>query len=399
MTCVASGELELTLLMPCLDEAETLEVCIGKALSAIARLGLAAEVLVADNGSSDGSTEIARRCGARVVDVEERGYGAALIGGIEAARGRYVIMGDADDSYDWSKIDPLLEGLRQGHDLVMGCRLPWGGGTIVPGAMPWLHRWLGNPVLSFLGRLLFKSPITDFHCGMRGFSRDAMVRLDLQSTGMEFASEMVLAASLARLSISEVPITLHPDGRTRPPHLRTFRDGWRHLRFMLLYSPRWLFLIPGLIILACGVFGMALLLPAPMVIGRVAFDVNTMLVCSLACLVGEQCIIFGVSARILATRRGLLPPDQLLGVIFQRVRLEVGLIIGLILLVLGGTLLLGGVAYWASYDFAELSYPVGLRIVIPAVTLLALGVQTVFAAFFLSMLGLEKKQPTRPAQP
>jgi glycosyltransferase involved in cell wall biosynthesis len=387
----ADADVELTLLMPCLDEAETLESCLLKAREGLREHGVAGEILVADNGSRDGSQQIALAHGARVVPVAERGYGAALLGGIGAARGRYVIMADADDSYDWSRIGPFLERLRAGAELVMGCRLPRGGGRIAPGAMPWSHRWLGNPVLSWLGRRLFGTRVTDFHCGMRGFVRSAVERLALRTTGMELATEMIAKAALHGLRIEEVPITLHRDGRSRPPHLRTWRDGWRHLRFMLLYSPSWLFLAPGLGMLLAGALGFAAILPGPRHVAGLTLDVNTLLACSLGILVGFQCLSFALFARVFAMTEGLLPPDPVLTRLFERIGLETGLAAGLLLILGGGALMAGALAYWARQDFGDLSYPIGLRLVIPAVTLLALGIQVVFSSFFLSLLGLRRR--------
>ncbi len=392
MSTVACEELELTLLMPCLNEAETLESCICKAKRALDALQIPGEVLIADNGSTDGSIEIAQSCGARIVHVVEKGYGSALRAGIAHARGRYIVMGDADDSYDWSQMGPFYERLAAGEELVMGCRLPMGGGTIRPGAMPFLHRWLGNPVLSFIGRLFFKCAVTDFHCGLRGFSAQAIRRLNLQAHGMEFASEMIAKAGLSRLRISEVPITLHPAGRTRPPHLRTWRDGWRHLRFMLMFCPKWLFFIPGLVMVLFGLLNFICVLPGPLMIGAVGFDVNTLLIGSFVGLVGFQCMSFGFFARIYGLAEGVAPRDPLLDRILSFFTLERGLIAGVILLLTGGGLLFRALLYWGAHDFGALSYPVGLRMVIPAVTLAALGVQTLFLSFFLNILGVKNRQ-------
>jgi len=376
--------------MPCLNEAETLETCIRKAQGALARLGIDGEVLIADNGSTDGSIEIARKLGARVVSIPERGYGSALGGGIAAARGRFVIMGDADDSYDWGGIEPFVARLRDGAQLVMGCRLPAGGGTIKPHAMPFSHRWLGNPVLSTLGRLLFGCPVTDFHCGMRGFDAAAIATLNLRTTGMEFASEMVIRATLGRLRIAQVPITLYPDGRSRPPHLRTWRDGWRHLRFMLLYSPNWLFWVPGHLLLWLGLIGFALVLPGPFHVGRIALDANTLLVSAICCIIGLQWIAFALAARLFASEEGLLPEDVFVKRLYGLFTLERGIILGL-LFGLGGLALLGvALLYWARLDFGSIPYPIGLRLVIPAVTLLAFGAQFILSSFFLSLLVLKR---------
>ena len=381
----------LSVLMPCLNEAETLSSCIRKARKAIAALGIDGEVLVADNGSTDGSREIAAAEGARVVDVAERGYGSALRGGIEAARGGWIVMGDADDSYDFSDLAPFVERLRSGADLVMGCRLPRGGGRIVPGAMPWKHRWIGNPVLSFLGRLLFRTGVHDFHCGLRAFSREAIRGIELRTTGMEFASEMVIRASLAGLRVEEVPVTLHRDGRSRPPHLRSWRDGWRHLRFMLLFSPRWLFLVPGLLLALLGL-GLGLRLTAgPLVVGRVHLDTNTLLVCSMAVVVGFQLCFFGIFTRRFAVLERLLPESGLSSS-FERVfSLERGVALGLGVFLGGVALLVVALLAWADVGFGQMSYPDSLRVVIPAVTLITLGVQVVFSSFFLSILSLARR--------
>ena len=292
--------IEISVVMPCLNEAETLLGCIQEAAQAIAAAGVSGEIVVADNGSTDGSQTIAQKAGVRVFDVKEKGYGSALMGGIRVAKGNYVLMGDADGSYDFGELSSFLFRLREGADLVMGCRLPKGGGVIKPGAMPWKHRWIGNPVLSYLGKFFFKAPIDDFHCGLRAFRRDAILGLNLDSTGMEFASEMVVRSVIARLKIEQIPITLRPDGRIRSPHLRSWRDGWRHLRFMLLFSPKWLFLVPGLVLTVVGTLGFFALLVGPISIGHVTFDTNTLLVCSAAILVGFQIVFFAIFTMVFA---------------------------------------------------------------------------------------------------
>jgi Glycosyl transferase family 2 len=386
---------EFSILMPCLDEAETLEDCISKARSAIARLGLPAEIVIADNGSADGSVEIARRCGARVVEISERGYGAALRGGIAASRGRYIIMGDADGSYDFSRIDEFVAKLRQGFDLVMGNRF---SGAILPGAMPWKHRFIGNPVLTGLGRLFFRSPVGDFHCGLRGFSRDAFHRMDLRTTGMEFASEMVVKATLLRMKIAETPITLSPAGRSRPPHLRSFRDGWRHLRFLLLYSPRWLFLIPGIVLLGGGAGTIVWLLPGPRHLGAIELDVHTMLAAGLACIVGFQLLWFGIFTKSFAVTEGLLPAQGLshrLG----RISLEGGLLAGFSMSLLGVAIFAFALASWIRTGLGRLDYEKTMRLLIPSLVLLVLGVQTVFSSFFLGVLRLRRTGPAYPPEP
>lgn len=385
---VSDDACELTILMPCLNEAETLAVCIDKAMGFLARSGTRGEVLIADNGSTDGSPEIARAHGARVVAVPEKGYGAALSGGIAAARGRYVVMGDADDSYDFANLDAFLAELRAGRQLVMGNRFK---GGIAPGAMPPLHRWLGNPVLSFIGRLLFRSPCGDFHCGLRGFDRRAMLDLKLHTTGMEFASEMVVKATLHRLSMAEVPTTLSPDGRSRPPHLRSWRDGWRHLRFLLMFSPRWLFLYPGLALLLLGTAGLLALLAGPLRIGGTTFDVHSMLVSSLAVLVGAQAVTFCVLAREYAVANGLLPADEggTLGI--ERLSLEGWLIGGGVLAAAGLAAIATAVTVWAGRGFGPLEGSAVLRLVIPGVTAAALGVQLVFSGFFRGIVKLRAR--------
>ena len=374
--------------MPCLNEAETLAVCIRKALGCLSENGISGEVIVADNGSTDGSQAIAEAEGARVVPVEAKGYGNALMGAVEAARGRYVIMGDADDSYDFSALEPFIEKLRKGNDLVMGNRFR---GGIAPGAMPALHRYLGNPVLSGLGRLFFRCPVGDFHCGLRGFSREAIWRMKLQTTGMEFASEMVVKATLLGLRIAEVPTTLSPDGRSRPPHLRSWRDGWRHLRFMLLFSPGWLFLYPGLLLMIVGLGVGGWLLPEARQLGGATLDVNTLAYSALAVLLGFQSVLFAVFTRTFVSTQGLGPESRTLNKLYRYVTLETGLIVGGVLIVLG---LIGSVAAtfgWSDVDFGELNPSEVLRQVIPSVLAIALGFQIVLASFFLSVLGLKRR--------
>lgn len=380
-----ADELELTILMPCLNEAETLAVCIGKARDYLARSGVAGEVVIADNGSTDGSQAIAEANGARVVNVEQRGYGAALAGGIAAARGRFVIMGDADDSYDFASLDNFVHELRDGADLVMGNRF---AGGIAPGAMPWHHRYIGNPVLSFLGRLFFKTPIRDFHCGLRGFRRDAIAALNLRTTGMEFASEMVVKATLAGRDIREVPTTLKPDGRSRPPHLRSFRDGWRHLRFLLLFSPRWLFLYPGLALLITGLIVGAVLLRGPVQIGGLSFNVHTLLVASLCVIMGTQSIAFAIIGRRFASRYGFIPRSGAYDTFLESLSLE-RLLLFAMLLLLGGMGAMGwGFWEWAKRDFGPLTSSATLRAVILAMTALVTGFQLMMSAFMSSMINI-----------
>jgi glycosyltransferase involved in cell wall biosynthesis len=379
---------ELSIVMPCLNEVETLATCIRKAQRSIERLGLPAEIVIADNGSTDGSQAVARELGVRVVDVARRGYGSALIGGIEAARGRYVIMGDADDSYDFEAIGPLLERLRDGYDLVMGNRF---AGGIEAGAMVWSHRWVGNPVLTHVSRVFFKTPVGDMHCGLRGFRKDAIDRLRLRATGMEFASEMVIKASLQRLRITEVPVTLRPDGRSRPPHLRTWRDGWRHLRFMLLFSPRWLFLYPGLGMLGAGLAAGALLETGPKQLGPVQLDIHTLLLAGFCCLIGYQLVVFAVFTKVFAMEQGYHPPNPSYRALFRYIKLETGLLAGALMLVIGLVALAAAVISWGTGGFGHLDPRLTMREVIPAATLLALGTQTVFASFFLSILGIDSE--------
>lgn len=387
----ADQTLELSVVMPCLNEADTLATCIEKALRAMRQADICGEVIVADNGSTDGSIEIARNAGARVVPVAAKGYGNALMGGIAAARGRFVIMGDADDSYDFLELARFVEKLREGCDLVQGCRLPSGGGTVMPGAMPFLHRWWGNPMFSIFARWWFGAPIHDVYCGLRGFRREFYQGLDQRCTGMEFATEMIIKSSLYRARIAEVPISLHPDGRkAHAPHLRTFRDGWRTLRFFLMYSPRWLFLIPGMLLILAGIIGYALALPGVSV-GQVTFDAHTLLFASLAILCGYQSILFAVFTKTFAISEKLMPPDPRLDRFFSLVNLEKGVIGGLLSLLVGIVLLLVAVNQWRLADFGRLDYSVTMRWVVPGATLTAVGFQTVLASFFVSILGMRRK--------
>lgn len=379
---------EVSIVMPCLNEAETLAACIEKARESLAANNVVGEIIVADNGSADGSQEIAIQFGARLVEVVEKGYGSALIGGIEAARGKYVIMGDADNSYDFAALAPFIEKLRAGNDLVMGNRFL---GGIRPGAMPPLHRYLGNPVLTKLGRLFFGSPSGDFHCGLRGFSKAAVMKLDLQTTGMEFASEMVVKATLQGMRIAEVPTTLAPDGRSRAPHLRSWRDGWRHLRFLLLYSPRWLFLYPGMALMLLGLAVMVWLTPHPQTIGGVRLDVHTLLYAAAAIIIGFQAMVFAVLTKTFAINEGLLPKDPKLDRFFRYVTLESGVLFGLLLIIAGLSGSIYAYWYWDRLSFGNLDPSQTMRVVIPSVTSLAVGCQTVFSSFFLSILGLRRR--------
>ncbi len=384
--------LELSVVMPCLNEVETLATCVHKAQRAFDKLGLAAEIIVADNGSSDGSQMVARELGVRVVDIPRKGYGSALIGGIDAARGRFVIMGDADDSYDFGAIGLLLDRLREGYDLVMGNRF---AGGIHEGAMVWSHRWVGNPALTFISRMFFRTPVGDMHCGLRGFRKDAYEKLRLRATGMEFASEMVIKASLRRMKITEVPVTLSPDGRSRPPHLRTWRDGWRHLRFMLLFSPRWLFLYPGIALFTAGLLAGAALEIGPVKVGPFGFDIHTLLLAGFCCLIGYQLIVFAVFTKVFAIRMGFHPPNPTYASMFRYVQLETGLVVGALMFLIGVAGTVVAVLSWGAAGFGALDPRLTMREIIPASVLLTLGVQTIFASFFLSILGIDSE--TEPA--
>ena len=380
---MSTENLELTILMPCLNEAETVVACVKKALNFLSTAGITGEVLIADNGSTDGSQALAISAGAIVVPIPMRGYGAALLGGIVAAKGRFVIMGDADDSYDFSRLEAFMEKLRAGDELVMGDRF---AGGIRPGAMPPLHRYLGNPVLSFIGRLLFRSPIRDFHCGLRGFSRETILRLHLESPGMEFASEMIVKATLAKIKISAVPTILHPDGRSRPPHLRSWRDGWRHLRFLLMMSPRWLLLYPGCVLLFVGLLTTGAILHGPLVIAGVGFDIHTMLYSAGASILGLQLLLFSAIARAVGYVKGLLPPSDTFLRFLRLFTLEKGILIGLTFLLLGVGLAGYSVQLWAATNLEAIDPRAMMRFAIPSVTLMVAGAELVFASFILSFI-------------
>jgi hypothetical protein len=383
-----AAPVELSVVMPCLNEAETLEACILRAQRALRDASISGEIIVADNGSTDGSVAIAERLGAIVIQVAARGYGNALMGGIAAAGGRFIVMGDADESYDFGHIPRFVEKLRDGADLVMGNRFR---GGIQRKAMPGLHRYFGNPILTKIGRLFFHSPVGDFYCGIRGFRKTAYEKMGLRTTGMEFATEMVVKATLLKFQIAEVPTTLSPDGRSRPPHLRTWRDGWRTLRFFLLYSPRWLFLYPGLALMLVGTLAGLWLLPSPRTVGSVTFDVHTLLYAAVAVLLGCQAIAFAVFTKVFAISEGLHPPDPVLDGLFSYVTLEIGLFVGTLLTIAGLGTSVYAVGRWQNQHFGALDYSQTMRLVIPAALLLTLGVQTVFASFFMSVLGLRRR--------
>lgn len=382
---------EVSVIMPCLNEARTIAGCVHEALGALQIAGLAGEVVVADNGSTDGSQELALNAGARVVPIATKGYGNALRGGIAAARGRYLIMGDADGSYDFSHLPRFVERLRAGADLVMGNRFL---GGIQPGAMPWKNRYLGNPLLSFVGRLFFRTGIGDFHCGLRAFSADAYRRMDLRTTGMELASEMVIKSVLFGLHVEEVPTVLRKDGRDRPPHLRPWRDGWRHLRFMLLFSPRWLFWYPGILLMSLGTIVGAALLPGPLPLGRVTLDVHTLLFAAVAVLIGFQAASFAVLSKFFATRAGLRLPEAGFEDWFRHVTLESGLVLGSGLVAAGLVLSSGAVWIWGGHGFGPLQPAETLRWVIPGALCLVLGCQMILTSFFLGVLRLDTHAAT-----
>ena len=383
--------IEVSVVIPCLNEEDTLARCIEKARQACREHSIAVEIVVADNGSTDLSRAIAERHGARVVMIKEPGYGSALMGGIAAASGQFVIIGDADDSYDFLELPKIVKKLREGFDLVQGCRLPAGGGSIRPGAMPFLHRWIGNPFFSLLVRKWFRAPINDVYCGLRGFTKAMYERLDQRCTGMEFATEMIIKASLRGEKIAEVPITLYPDKRTsHAPHLKTFRDGWRTFRYFLMCSPRWLFLVPGGVFIAFGLLGYLVAMPG-LRIGHSTFDAHTLLFASLSILCGYQCILFAIFAKTFATTEGFLPPDRHLERFFEVVNLEKGLVVAALAVLAGGSLLLVAVWQWWLTGFGHLDYARTMRFVVPGATLVALGFQTVFSSFFVSLLGMRRK--------
>jgi glycosyltransferase involved in cell wall biosynthesis len=388
---VTGSDPEVSIVIPCLNEADTLGGCIRTAQTALLTGGLDGEIVVADNGSTDASIAIAEELGARVVHATHKGYGSALMCGIAAARGKFVVMGDADGSYDFLEVPRFVEKLRKGADLVQGCRLPPGGGRVLPGAMPFSHRWVGNPLFSRLVQRMFGSPVHDVYCGLRGFAKDFYQSLDQRCTGMEFATEMIIKAGIRDANVAEIPITLHPDGRkTHRSHLNTYRDGWRTLRYFLLYCPRWLFWYPGIALLCLGVFGYVLALPG-FTIGRMTFDAHTLLFASLGVLLGFQSMVFAVHARLFAIGEGLWPEDPRVDRLFRHVTLETGLIIGLVVMLCGIGLLLGSINQWRLADFGRLDYARTMRWVIPGATMAALGFQTMLSMFFSSILLMHRR--------
>jgi len=385
-----SKGISLSIVMPCLNEAETLETCIIKAKEFLNKQSLSGEIIIADNGSTDGSQTIAENAGAKVVHVPVKGYGSALMGGIAAAQNEFIIMGDADDSYDFGALEPFVNALQKGADLVMGNRFK---GGIMHGAMPFLHRYLGNPILSWLARIFFNSDIGDFHCGLRAFRKKSILSLNLQTTGMEFASEMVVKATMHNLVIVEVPTVLHPDGRSRPPHLRTWSDGWRHLKFLLLYSPRWLFLYPGIFLICLGILISALLVPGPVHIGKYELDINTLMYASLMILTGTQSILFSVFTYVFGVNTGLIPPDPTTKKILKSLELERGLFISLGMILIGLLTSIGALIYWGENQFGNIEPSYSMRFVIPGAVLFALGIQVFFSSFFLDILNIKVRHP------
>lgn len=385
---LTEGAIEVSVVMPCLNESRTVAACIRQALGALDRAGIRGEVVVGDNGSNDGSREISLNAGARVVPVRRRGYGAAVRQAVSAARGHFVVMGDSDGSYDFTQVSRLIEKLREGFDLVIGNRFE---GRIEPGAMPPLNRYVGNPLLTWLGRMLFKSPVGDFHCGLRAFRKAAITRLNLQTEGMEFASEMIVKATLFGLRIAEVPTTLAPEAPARASHLRPLRDGWRHLRFLLLYSPRWLFLYPGIALMVLGVLLGGWLLPGPRTVRGVTLDIHTLLFAAMAILVGFQSINFAAFTKIFGVTEGLLPEDPRLNRVFRYVTLETGIAVGALLVLSGVAMWAVGLTDWSRAHFGPLDPARMLRIVIPGIVSLTLGFEVILSSFFLSVLGMARK--------
>ncbi|HSB02661.1 MAG TPA: glycosyltransferase [Anaerolineales bacterium] len=379
---------KVSIVMPCLNEAETLLTCIKKAQCFLETSHIAGEIIVADNGSTDGSVALAEGMGARVVHIPQKGYGNALLGGFEAAQSQYIIMGDSDDSYDFSDLQAFVDALDQGYDLVMGNRFK---GGIQPGAMPFLHRYVGNPILSWLARLFFKSEIGDFHSGLRAFRKDALLSLNLQTTGMEFASEMVVKATMKDLKITEVPVILYPDGRSRPPHLRTWSDGWRHLRFLLLYSPRWLFLYPGILLIILGALISAFLIGGQRTVAGVTFDINTLMYAAFLIILGAQSVFFSLFTYVFGVNAGLLPRDKLTQKLIHRIGLEKGILLSFTMILLGFASSFGALLYWSRNLFGPIDPTYSMRLVIPGAVLFTLGFQILFASFFLSVLNTKLK--------
>jgi glycosyltransferase involved in cell wall biosynthesis len=380
---------KISIVMPCLNEAETLTTCIQKAQYFLFTSQILGEIIVSDNGSTDGSPAIAQKMGARVIHVQQKGYGSALMGGFEASRSQLIIMGDADDSYDFSNLSAFIEALDEGYDLVMGNRFK---GGIRPGAMPFLHRYVGNPILSWIARLFFNSDIGDFHCGLRGFCKDSILSLNLHTTGMEFASEMIVKATMKGMKIKEVPVILYPDGRTRPPHLRTWADGWRHLRFLLLYSPRWLFFYPGIILTITGFLISLLLIGRPLTLGRVVLDINTLMYASFLIILGVQSILFSLFTYVFGVNAGLLTRHSSTEKLMSGISLERGALLSVGMIVLGFASSIGALLYWGQNHFGPINPSVSMRLVIPGAVLFTLGFQIFFASFFLSILNTKLKQ-------
>jgi glycosyltransferase involved in cell wall biosynthesis len=385
-------DIDLTILMPCLNEEKTIGNCIQQAQLFLDDFNVNGEILIADNGSTDRSVEISNNLGARVISVEEKGYGNALRGGLAAAQGKYIIMGDADESYDFYSLMPFVTKLHEGYDLVMGNRFK---GGIKPGAMPPLHRYIGNPILSGIGKLFFRIKINDFHCGLRGFSRQAALKMDLRSSGMEFASEMVIKAALLKMQICEIPTTLSPDGRDRPPHLRSFRDGWRHLRFMLIFNPKWLFFYPGIALILIGVGLSGWTFFSPIVINSVEFDIHSLLYFNAMILIGFNLLLFSIQSRYYGYRSGLLPKSSRTDKLSKYFRLERGLLIGIILLILGVALAFWAFSIWAQSQFGDINPRQTMRIAIPSVTIIIIATQIIFSSFFVSILGIETNKLDR----